>query len=166
LSLRSILLHRISTPAASVIAGLCGSVCLAIISGSYCVNRLLVDRDTPEVCEVYLEQNAFVLQHFGRLHRESFKANESCAFLDGKLGGCTVGVYTYAIAGSRAEGVVQLAWIREPGLQGSLLVPYLQIMEHRSTTGPRPVAASPRTLAPVTRRALLYSGPVRLRDAA
>lgn len=144
---------------------MCVSAFAATLWGSYCLDRLSVERDTPQVCQVYLEQNAFVLQHFGRLRHERFKANESCAFVDGELGGCTQGVYTYAIIGSRAEGVVQLAWIREPGSKGSLLVPYLQIMEQRSTTRLQPVSASPHGLVPATRGGLIYSGPIRLRNA-
>lgn len=99
--------------------------------------------DTPEVCRVSLEQNAFVIKNFGHLREERFQAGESCAFRDQRHHGCTQGVYTYVVYGSQAEGVIKAAWIREPGANGSLYVIYLQIL------GRRPVGLGPsRPLTP------------------
>jgi hypothetical protein len=103
--------------------------------------------DTPEVCRVILEQNPFVIKHFGHLHEERFQAGESCIFPDQNHRGCTEGVYTYAVYGSRAEGVIKAAWIREPGANGSLYLISLQIL------GRRPVGIVPsRPVTPVERR--------------
>ena len=95
--------------------------------------------DTPDVCRIVLEQNAFMIKNFGRLREERFQAAESCAFRDQERHGYTQGVYTYAVSGSRAEGVVKAAWIREPGANGSLYVLYLQILGRR----PAGVLSSP-----------------------
>jgi len=106
--------------------------------------------DTPEVCRVILEQNSFVIRNFGRLREERFQAGESCVFPDLKHRGCTEGVYTYAVYGSRAEGVIKATWLREPGANGSLYIIALQIV------GRQPTGAAPsRPATPVERR----SGP-------
>ena len=97
--------------------------------------------DTPDVCRVLLEQNAFMITNFGHLREERFQPDESCAFRDQEHHGCTQGVYTYTVFGSRAEGVIKAAWIREPGTNGSLYVIYLQILERRPAGGlPSPPA--------------------------
>ena len=87
--------------------------------------------DTPDVCRVVLEQNAFMIKNFGHLREERFQAGESCVFEEQKHRGCTEGVYTYAVYGSRAEGIIKAAWMREPGANGSLYIISLQILRRR-----------------------------------
>jgi hypothetical protein len=103
--------------------------------------------NTPEVCRVILEQNPFIIKHFGHLREERFQAGESCVFPDHEHRGRTEGVYTYAVYGSRAEGIIKAAWMREPGANGSLYIISLQVL------GRRPVGVVPsRPVTPVKRR--------------
>lgn len=103
--------------------------------------------NTPEVCRVILEQNPFMIRQFGHLREERFQAGESCVFEDQEHRGCTEGVYTYAVCGSRAEGAIKAAWMREPGANGSLYIISLQILRRR------PIGIVPsRPVTPVERR--------------
>ena len=97
--------------------------------GVYRFMQKSVDGDTPETCRIYLEQNAFVIEHFGRLRQEHFRPGESCAYVDERQEGLIKGVYTYAIVGSDAQGIVRLVWTRTAGPNGCLSVPYLQILQ-------------------------------------
>jgi hypothetical protein len=118
----------------SVIAG--SVMLLAVASwGLGSLEQARLHGDTPEVCRVILEQNSFVIKHFGHLREERFQAGESCVFADQNHRGCTEGVYTYAVYGSRAEGVIQAAWMREPGANGSLYIISLQILRQRPAVG-------------------------------
>lgn len=105
-----------------------------------------VDGDTPETCRIYLEQNAFVIEHFGQLRQKRFQPDQSCAYADDERDGATGGVYTYSVAGTHAQGVIKLVWTRAPGPNGCLHVPYLQILKSepsRGVRGSRPVPALP-----------------------
>jgi len=160
LSFSSFLHHRVSGPVAlSVIAG---SVMLLAIAfwGLNSLQEARLHGDTPEVCRIILEQNPLLIKRFGHLREERFQAGESCVFADPAHRGCTEGVYTYAVCGSRAEGIIKAAWVREPGANGSLYILSLQIL------GQRPVGIGPSHPAtPVERRfrpapPLVPGGPV------
>lgn len=103
--------------------------------------------DTPEVCRIILEQNPFMIRHFGHLREERFQAGESCVFEDQAHRGCTNGVYTYTVCGTRAEGIIKAAWMREPGTNGSFYIISLQIVRRR----PAGMVPSP-PVTPVQRR--------------
>ena len=136
----------------SVIAG--SVTLLAIVAWALGdLEQARLNGDTPELCRVILEQNPFMIKNFGRLREECFQAGESCVFADQKHHGCTEGVYTYSVYGSRAEGVIKAAWMREPGANGSLYIISLQILRRR------PVRSSPsRPLTPAERRRPFYPG--------
>lgn len=132
------------------LAVIAGSIMLAAIAarGLSDLGQGNLHGDTPEICRISLEQNPFVIKNFGHLREERFRAGESCAFADPKYHGCTEGIYTYAVSGSRAEGVIKAVWMREPGANGSLYIISLQIVGRRPATM---VPSSPVT--PVERRA-------------
>jgi hypothetical protein len=88
-----------------------------------------------------------MITNFGHLREERFQPDESCAFEDQEHHGCTQGVYTYAVFGSKAEGAIKAAWVREPGANGSLYITRLQVL------GRRPAGIRPSgPVIPVERR--------------
>lgn len=133
--------------ALAVIAGTTMLAAIAAHSRSD-LGQASVQGDTPEICGISLEQNPFMIKNFGHLREERFQPGESCAFPDPKHRGCTEGLYTYAVYGSQAEGVIKAVWIREPGANGSLYIISLQIVGRRPAT--MVVPSSPAT--PVERR--------------
>jgi hypothetical protein len=148
--------HRqVSKPAAlSMIAG--SVMLLAIAAWGWSeLEQARLHGDTPEVCRVILEQNPFMIKNFGHLREERFQAGESCAFQDQQHHGCTEGVYTYAVYGSQAEGVIKAAWIREPGANGSLYIISLQVLGRRPVGSLPPPAVTPveRPCTPASRSA-------------
>ena len=147
-SLRAFLYRRVPWRVALAVVIVCPAL-LAVAGWRWCcLGQARLEGDTPEVCRVYLEQNAFVLSHFGHLRKARFQADQSCAFPDGEHGGWRQGVYVYAVAGTRAEGKLKVVWSREPGDQGSFAVSYLQIVECRLIDEARPALAVPRQQTP------------------
>jgi hypothetical protein len=94
--------------------------------------------DAVEVCRVYLEQNALILQAFGHLRQARWLADQAYACRDRAHGGCTRGVYAFAVIGTQAEGQVNMVWVREPGREGCPEVAAVQVIEHRVLQGVPP----------------------------
>ncbi len=115
-------------PARAVTSFFCLTAALsAVATVGWCtVQRVKVDRDTPAICRIYLEQDAFTLGHFGHLRAEEFQSDESVSFEE--TAGVTRGVYTYLVTGTRAKGKVRMAWVREAGEGGSLQVDAIEVL--------------------------------------
>lgn len=88
-----------------------------------------INQDTPEICELYLNQNQLVHQRFGQLRSAHFRKQSSVAFFDDRNHGGTAGIYVFGLVGSKANGVIQMMWLREAGQNGAISVPNIQINE-------------------------------------
>jgi hypothetical protein len=128
-------LHKKISLKASIVA-ICGSVVFTII----CVQVGLSfgepskDGDSPEICRLYLEQNGFVHDHFGRLREESFVKDKSMATIQ-PPNPDTVGLYTFKVAGTKAKGTLEMLWAREVE-NGALTVTAIRITEESPYSQP------------------------------
>ena len=140
-SLRRILCRPVSWKLVLIVP----TICLgwwAIAGGLGCSReQARLEGDTPEICRVYLEQDAAVLAQFGRLQVVRFQPGQSCAFADEAHAGYRQGVYIFAVSGTRAEGRLKVAWNREPGDKGSFWLLCLQTLDCTPVSRPRPVPA-------------------------
>ncbi len=66
-------LHKKISLRASIVA-ICVALLVTILflQVGLSIYESKIDGDTPEICRLYLEQNAFVRDHFGQLHEERF----------------------------------------------------------------------------------------------
>ena len=140
-------LHQKISLRASIVA-ICVTVVVTIICLQVCLSiyESKINGDTPEICQLYLEQNAFVHDHFGELQEERFLKGESVADIhDPNLG--TVGLYTFKVSGTKANGILKMIWVRELG-NGDLTVSAISITDERplshAVTDQCPKDAEPR----------------------
>ena len=128
-------LHKKISLKASIVA-ICGSVVFTIISlqVGLCLGEPSKDGDTPEICRLYLEQNGFVHDHFGRLQEALFVKDKSVAIIQKPNPG-TVGLYTFRVSGTKAKGTLQMLWDREVG-NGALTVNAINITEESPYSRP------------------------------
>jgi hypothetical protein len=96
--------HKKISLSASIVA-ICAAVLVTIgcLQVGLSIYRSKIDGDTPEICRLYLEQNAFVHDHFGRLHEESFIRDESATFTQDPPSGTKVFIPS-RLQGPRAPG--------------------------------------------------------------
>jgi hypothetical protein len=128
-------LHKKISRRASIVA-----ICLAILLTIACLQVSLsiyeskIDGDTPEICRLYLEQSAFVHDHFGKLREERFLRGESMTFTqDPSLG--TMGLCTFKISGTKAKGTLKMVWARELD-SGALTVSIMNIVDEFPLSNP------------------------------
>jgi hypothetical protein len=128
-------LHKKISLKASIVA-ICGSVVFTIISlqVGLSLGEPSKDGDTPEVCRLYLEQNGFVIDHFGKLREESFVKDKSVATIQAPNPE-TVGLYTFKISGTKAKGTLEMLWVREVE-NGGVTVTAIRITEESPYSQP------------------------------
>jgi hypothetical protein len=128
-------LHKKISLKASIVA-ICASVVLTIISLQVGLSRgeSNKDGDTPEICRLYLEQNGFVHDHFGKLQEESFVKDKSIATIQ-PPNPETVGLYTFKVSGTKAKGSLEMLWAREVE-NGALTVTAIRITEESPYSQP------------------------------
>jgi hypothetical protein len=128
-------LHKKISLRASIVA-MCVAVLVTILflQVGLSVYQSKIDGDTPEICRLYLEQNAFVHDHFGKLHEERFVKGESVSFIQ-DLNSGTVGLYTFKVSGTKATGFLKMIWVREVG-SGALTVTTINITDERPLSHP------------------------------
>ena len=115
---------------------LAGAVWAALAGGDPAApERVPLSNEAVDVCRVYLEQNALILQAFGHLRQARWLADQAYACRERAHGGRTRGAYAFALMGTQAEGQVTVVWVREPGPEGCLEVPEVQVIEHRALQG-------------------------------
>ena len=140
-------LHKKISLRVSIVA-----ICVTVLATIICLQLCLfiyeskINGDTPEICRLYLEQNAFVHDHFGELQEERFLKDESAAFIqEPNLG--TLGLYTFKVTGTKAKGVLKMIWARELG-NGALTVSAINITDEHPLSHPLtdhgPKEAEPR----------------------
>jgi hypothetical protein len=128
-------LHKKISIKAAIVA-ICGSVVFTII----CLQVVLSlgesskNGDTPEICRLYLEQNGFVHDHFGKLQEESFVKDKSVATIQ-PPNPDTVGLYTFRVSGTKAKGILEMLWAREVE-NGALTVTAIHITEESPYSQP------------------------------
>ena len=116
------------------------SICVSVLVPVIClqislsIQRSKMDGDTPEICRLYLEQSAFVHDHFGRLHEERFIQDESATFAKNPTSD-TLGLYTFKVTGTKATGILKMVWTREMG-SGALTVSAIEITNERPLAKP------------------------------
>ena len=139
-------LHKKISLKASILA-ICASVVFTIISLQVLLSlgQPGKDGDTPEICQIYLEQNGFVHDHFGKLREESFVKNKSIATIQ-PPNPETVGIYTFKVLGTKAKGTLELLWTREVG-NGALTVTAIRITEESPYSQPL-TSHGPKEAAP------------------
>jgi hypothetical protein len=139
-------LHKKISLKASIVA-ICGSVVLTII----CIQVGLSlgdpskDGDTPKVCRLYLEQNGFVHDHFGKLQEARFIKDKSVATIQ-PPNPDTVGLYTFKVSGTKAKGTLEMLWAREVE-NGALTVDAIRITEESPYSQPL-TSHGPKEAAP------------------
>ena len=128
-------LHKKISLRVSIVA-----ICVTVLATIICLQLCLfiyeskINGDTPEICRLYLEQNAFVHDHFGELQEERFIKGESAAFIqEPNLG--TLGLYTFKVTGTKAKGVLKMIWARELG-NGALTVSAINITDEHPLSHP------------------------------
>ena len=129
------LLHKKISLKASIVA-ICASVVLTIISlqvGLF-FGESSKDGDTPEICRLYLEQNGFVHDHFGKLREETFVKDKSMATTQ-PPNPDTVGLYTFKVSGTKAKGTLEMLWAREVE-NGALTVTAIRITKESPYSQP------------------------------
>jgi hypothetical protein len=130
------------------IVAMCVAVLVTIVGLQVCLSiyESKMDGDTPEICRLYLEQNAFVHDHFGKLHEERFIRDESATFIQDPTSS-TLGLYTFKLSGSKATGVLKMIWVREVR-SGALTVSAIKITDECPLSKPGtdygPKQAKPR----------------------
>ena len=130
------------------IVSICAAVVISLIYLQICLSLSVSenDGDAPEICRLYLEQNGFVHDHFGRLQEALFVKDKSVAIIQ-KPNPDTVGLYTFKVSGTKAKGTLQMLWAREVG-NGALTVNAINITEEspysRPITGHGPKKAAPQ----------------------
>src|SRR5271166_2168746 len=140
-------LHKKISLRASIVA-----ICVTVLATIICLKLCLfiyeskINGDTPEICQLYLEQNAFVHDHFGELQKERFLKDESAAFIqEPNLG--TLGLYTFEVTGTKAKGLLKMIWARELR-SGALTVSAINITDEHPLAHPvtdqGPKEAEPR----------------------
>jgi hypothetical protein len=153
-------LHNKVSLRASIVA-ICASVVLTVIclQVGLSLGEPNKDGDTPEICRLYLEQNGFVHDHFGRLREARFVKDKSVATIQPPNPG-TVGLYTFKISGTKAKGTLEMLWAREVE-NGALTVNAIHITEESpysqpvSSQGPR--EAAPHAGRPGGPLAIMFS---------
>ena len=128
-------LHKKISLRVSIVA-ICVTVLAIIIGLQLCLSicESKINGDTPEICRLYLEQNAFVHDHFGELEEERFIKGESAAFIQQPNLG-TLGLYTFKVTGTRAKGILKIIWARELG-NGALTVSAINITDEHPLSHP------------------------------
>jgi hypothetical protein len=128
-------LHKKISLKASIVA-ICASIALTIIGlqAGLSFGESSKDGDTPEICRLYLEQNGFVHDHFGKLREESFVKDKSMATIQ-PPNPETVGLYTFKVSGTKAEGTLEMLWAREVE-NGALTVTAIRITEESPYSQP------------------------------
>ena len=128
-------LHKKIPLKASIVA-ICGSVVFTIISlqVGLCLGEPSKDGDTPEICRLYLEQNGFVRDHFGKLREERFVKDKSMATIQ-PPNPDTVGLYTFKVSGTKAKGTLEMLWARAVE-NGALTVTAIRITEENPYSQP------------------------------
>jgi hypothetical protein len=160
-------LHKKISRRASIVA-----ICVAVLVTIACLQVSLsiyeskIDGDTPEICRLYLEQSAFVHDHFGQLQEEHFLRSESTAFTQDPSSG-TMGLYTFKISGTKAKGTLKMVWARELD-SGALTVSVMNIVDEFPLSNPvkaddQKVAAPELSGLPNGQIALVVSGFERIR---
>jgi len=139
------------------------AICVTVLATLICLQLCLsiyeskINGDTPEICRLYLEQNAFVHDHFGELQEERFIKDESAAFIqEPNLG--TIGLYTFKVTGTKAKGVLKMIWARELG-NGALTVSAINITDEHPFSHPI-TDHSPKEVEP--RLSALPTGPLAI----
>ncbi len=101
-------LHKKISRGASIIA-ICVAVAVTIVCLEVClaIYSSKINGDTPEICQLYLEQNDIVHDHFGELQEERFLKDESVTLVQDPNAG-TVGLYTFRISGTKAKGTLKM----------------------------------------------------------
>ena len=138
-------LHKKISRRVSVVA-ICVAVAVTIVCLEVClvIYSSKINGDTPEICQLYLEQNDIVHDHFGELQEERFLKDESVTLVQDPNAG-TVGLYTFRISGTKAKGTLKMIWAREVG-NGALTVNAINITDELplshplSEPGPKEVA--------------------------
>jgi hypothetical protein len=144
-------LHKRISPAASIVA-ICVAVAVTIVCLEVCLVMYSskINGNTPEICQLYLEQNDLVHDHFGKLQEERFLKDESVTLVQDPNAG-TVGLYTFRISGTKAKGTLKMIWAREVG-NGALTVNAINIIDELplshplSEPGPKEIAPQPSGL--------------------
>jgi hypothetical protein len=128
-------LHKKISLKASIVA-ICASVVLTVISLQVGLSRgeASKDGDAPEICRLYLEQNGFVQDHFGKLREESFVKDKSMTTIQ-PPNPETVGLYTFKVSGTKAKGTLEMLWAREVE-NGALTVTAIRITEESPYSQP------------------------------
>jgi hypothetical protein len=158
-------LHKKISLKASI-AAICASVVLTIISLQVVLSlgEGNKDGDTPEMCRLYLEQNGFVHDHFGKLREESFVKDKSMATIE-PPNPETVGLYTFKVSGAKAKGTLEMLWAREVG-NGALTVTAIRITEESPYSQPLtshgPKEAAPQYSGLPEGPLALFAGPIAL----
>ncbi len=121
-------LHEKISLKTSIVA-ICASVVLTVIGlqVSLSLGEPSKDGDTPKICRLYLEQNSFVHDHFGRLREESFVKDKSISTVQ-PPNPETIGLYTFKVSGTKAKGTLEMLWAREVE-NGALTVTAIRITE-------------------------------------
>jgi hypothetical protein len=128
-------LHNKISLKASIVA-ICASVVLTVIilQVGLSLGESMKDGDTPEICQLYLEQNSFVRDHFGKLREERFVKDKSMATIQ-PPNPDTVGLYTFKVSGTKAKGTLEMLWAREVQ-NGALTVTAIRIIEESPFSQP------------------------------
>ena len=128
-------LHKKISRKASIVA-ICVAVAVTIVCLQVClfIYSSRINGDTPEICQLYLEQNDIVHDHFGQLQEERFLKDESVTLVQDPNAG-TVGLYTFRISGTKAKGTLKMIWAREVG-NGALTVNAINITDELPLSHP------------------------------
>jgi hypothetical protein len=128
-------LHKKISLKTSIVA-ICAAVVLTVISLQVGLSfgESSKDGDTPDICRLYLEQNGFVYEHFGKLREESFVKDKSMATIQ-PPNPETVGLYTFKVSGTKAKGTLEMLWAREVE-NGALTVSAIRITEESPYSQP------------------------------
>ena len=128
------------------------AICVAVVVTIACLQTGLsfyeskINGDTPAICRLYLEQSAFVHDHFGALQEELFVKDESATIIQDQGSG-TIGLYTFKVSGTKAKGTLKMVWAREVG-NGALTVTAISITDEHPLSHPltdhRPKEAAPQ----------------------
>jgi hypothetical protein len=128
-------LHKKISLKTSIVA-ICAAVVLTVISlqVGLSLDESSKDGDTPDICRLYLEQNGFVHDHFGKLREESFVKDKSMATIQ-PPNPETIGLYTFKVSGTKAKGTLEMLWAREVE-NGALSVSAIRITEESPYSQP------------------------------
>jgi hypothetical protein len=141
------------------IAAICLAVAVTIVSLQVLLSiyESKINGDTPAICQLYLEQNPMVHDHFGELQEELFLKDESTVFINDPNSGAE-GLYTFRVTGTIAKGTLKMIWSREAG-DGALTVTAISITDECPLTYP-PTGKDPKEAAPQVSG--LPSGPIAI----